>query len=221
MLFTGSFSHSKLYCLYRALILCRRSTVVCFVFIQYNQKFFSRESLQNFLELLNLANCGWNTATSCWRIKSASVCTSSKQKAVTVVGERKTKLCNALGRESINSFKVCMLAKLSRPLLYVSRAVSQKSASFYISESVCSGIRPFVMSQTHTHLHASATAIPAKCSPPPEITSFQTCGRFHKASLPAGGYQQRAKTCCCLAVWSISIYLVSMMSFFACVFLFQ
>lgn len=119
-----------LYWLYRTLTLRRRSTVVCFVFIEYNQKFFSRESLQNFLELLNLANCGWNTATSCWRIKSASVRTSSKQKAVTVVGERKTKQRNALGRESINSFIGCVLAKSSHPLFYVSHAVSEKSLSF-------------------------------------------------------------------------------------------
>lgn len=133
MMFTGNFSHSKhltLYWLLRTFILNRRSTVVCFVFIECNLKFFSRESLQNFLELLNLANCGWNAATSCWRIKSMSVRTSSKQKAVTVVGERKTKLCNAPGRESINSLKGCMLAKLSRPLLSVSHAVSKRSPSF-------------------------------------------------------------------------------------------
>lgn len=145
-MFTGNFSHSKLLTLYWLLfftfILYRRSTVVCFVFIEYNLKFFSRESLQNFLELLNLANCGWNAATSCWRIKSTSVRTSSKQKAVTVVGERKTKQCNAPGRESIKLLKGCTLAKLYRPLLSVSHAVSKESVS------VCSGLPPFVMSQT-------------------------------------------------------------------------
>lgn len=140
--------------LLRTFILYRRSTVVCFVFIEYNLKFFSRESLQNFLELLNLANCGWNAATSCWRIKSTSVRTSSKQKAVTVVGERKTKRRNAPGRESINSLKGRMLPKLSRPLLSVLCCQLEEAVLCFFCPldisyfNVCSGFPPFVMSQT-------------------------------------------------------------------------